>query len=197
MNEKIHSTLRIKEIVEQAKISIVKLISIRNKEVTTIYELILGLNNLQILIISNNKIQIITQSIQSLINLKVVHASDCNLQDQNIENDFFELDSLKEFNMTKNQLSIIDRFTSLFNLCCWIYPIMKSQNSIEYGKLFKLKFGVQETIIGIIFLFKLKQFKSLIKVKFRILLKIHMEYQNNVILSQYSNKEYFEEQNQQ
>ncbi|CAD8132014.1 unnamed protein product [Paramecium pentaurelia] len=114
ISEKFINPQELKEIVEQAKIS--NLISIRNRGVTTIYEQILGLNNLQILIISNNKIQIIPQSIKNLSNLKVFHASCCNLQDHNIENEFFELTSLQELNMAKNQLSNIDRFTTLSEL---------------------------------------------------------------------------------
>ncbi|CAD8054263.1 unnamed protein product [Paramecium sonneborni] len=112
--EKFISPQELKEIVEKAKIS--NLISIRNRGVNTIYEQILGLNNLQILIISNNKIQIIPQSIKNLTNLKVFHASCCNLQDHNIENEFFELKQLQELNMAKNQLSNIDRFTNLSEL---------------------------------------------------------------------------------
>ncbi|CAD8136387.1 unnamed protein product [Paramecium octaurelia] len=142
-SEKFINPQELKDIVDKAKIS--NLISIRNRGVTTIYEQILSLNNLQILIISNNKIQIIPQSIKNLTNLKVFHASCCNLQDHNIENEFFELTSLQELNMAKNQLSNIDRFTSLTELVLLdlsnneIFRIPQNVDKLQKLKLLSLR----------------------------------------------------------
>ncbi|CAK72685.1 unnamed protein product (macronuclear) [Paramecium tetraurelia] len=142
-SEKFINPQELKDFVDKAKIS--NLISIRNRGVTTIYEQILGLNNLQILIISNNKIQIIPQSIKNLTNLKVFHASCCNLQDHNIENEFFELTSLQELNMAKNQLSNIDRFTSLTELVLLdlsnneIFRIPQNVDNLKKLKLLSLR----------------------------------------------------------
>ncbi|CAD8138538.1 unnamed protein product [Paramecium pentaurelia] len=143
ISEKFINPQELKEIVDKAKIS--NLISIRNRGVNIIYEQILGINNLQILIISNNKIQIIPQSIKSLTNLKVFHASCCNLQDHNIENEFFELASLEELNMAKNQLSNIDRFTSLSELVLLdlsnneIFRIPQNIDKLQKLKLLNLR----------------------------------------------------------
>lgn len=77
---------------------------------------IFQLQTLQTLILSFNKIAVIPDEIAQLKQLKRFHAVGCDLTDNQISKEFFNLLTLEEVNLARNRLVYMDDFVKLTNL---------------------------------------------------------------------------------
>lgn len=72
-----------------------------------------GLKNLQILVIANNELTTIPKEINLLIDLRIFNLSNNFIKNEGISEEFFDLISLTDLNLSNNQLTSLERFERL------------------------------------------------------------------------------------